>query len=60
MKELVSNFNVNKFDQNENDILSPLIRDVANYVNHDDCQLRGAIVQLLGKAIRGALVSNLS
>ena len=42
--------------QNEHDILSPLIRDVANYTQHEDCQLRGAIVQLLGKALRGALV----
>jgi hypothetical protein len=43
--------------QNEHDILTPLIRDVANYTQHEDCQLRGAIVQLLGKALRGALVN---
>ncbi len=42
--------------KDENDILTPLIRDVANYTQHEDCQLRGAIIQLLGKALKGALV----
>jgi len=31
---------------------------VANYTQHEDCQLRGAIAQLLGKILRGALIES--
>jgi huntingtin len=36
----------------------PLIRDVANYTRHEDPQLRGAAIQLLGQVIRGALTES--
>ena len=36
----------------------PLIRDVANYTRHEDPQLRGTAIQLLGQVVRGALVES--
>ena len=35
-----------------------LIRDVANFTRHEDPQLRGAVVTLLGQVLRGALVES--
>ena len=36
----------------------PLIRDVANFTRHEDPQLRGTAIHLLGQVVRGALVES--
>ena len=36
----------------------PLIRDVANFTRHEDPQLRGTTIHLLGQVVRGALVES--
>jgi hypothetical protein len=43
-------------DDEEEDTKTILIRDVANFSEHEDPQLRGSIVLLLGQVLKGALV----
>ena len=35
-----------------------LIRDVANYTEHEDPQLRGSVALLLGQVVHGALIES--
>ena len=35
-----------------------LIRDVANFTQHEDPQLRGSMVILIGQVLKGALVES--
>ena len=35
-----------------------LIRDVANYTEHEDPQLRGSVALLLGQVVLGALIES--
>ena len=45
-------------DSDEEDIVTILIRDVANYTQHEDPQLRGSMVILIGQVLKGALVES--
>ena len=50
--------NAEKIESDFTEESVPLIRDVANYTRHEDPQLRGAAIQLLGQVVRGALVES--
>ena len=45
-------------DTDEEDITSVLIRDVANYTEHEDPQLCGSVAILLGQVLKGALIES--
>ena len=45
-------------DVDEEDVVTILIRDVANFIEHDDPQLRGSVVLLLGQVLKGALIES--
>ena len=45
-------------EDEDEDTTDILIRDVANYTEHEDPQLRGSAVLLLGQVLKGALVES--
>lgn len=49
---------MNQLLQDEEDAITLLIRDVANYTEHDDPQLRGTVALLLGQVVHGALIES--
>lgn len=45
-------------DQDEEDLVTPLIRDVINFTSHEDPQIRGCVGLLLGGLLNGALIES--
>ena len=45
-------------DQDDHDLATPLLRDIANYTQHDDPSLIGNAALCLAMALRGALIES--